>query len=67
VLVRDFHIPADDLHVLFEIFDKLFVLLVAPCRPERMQLGTQRSKPLFQLLVELLEILGKPPQFVRRT
>ena len=51
--------------VVLEIVDKFLMLLVAPCRRQGLQLAAERRHPLFQFLVELLEIVGKSPQFRR--
>jgi hypothetical protein len=39
------------------------MFLVAPSGSQRVQLGAQGGQPLFELLIELLEVLGETPEF----
>ena len=56
MLVCDFDVFGDHFHVLVEVFHKLLVLLISPRRAQGVQLCPQRSQPLFEFLVELLQV-----------
>src|SRR3972149_4113420 len=50
---------------MFKVIGEFLVFLVAPRRAQGVELIAQRRHALFQVLVELLEVVGKPPQFGR--
>jgi hypothetical protein len=64
------HVPVDDLdesgeslNLLGELVGKLLLFLVAPRPLQRGQLPVERLDPLLGVAAELLQALGKPPQF----